>query len=314
VIRRAGVILAFVVACAGPGNAQELRLPEGAVLTHSETVLAARLSLPVGPFAPGAGVPTRMLEGRLDHAVWQVAPAQTVAVLLATLRAQVLAAGYEVLLDCTARDCGGYDFRFAVPDLGAPVMLVDLGRYGYLSAEQPDTGAHVMVLVSETQDLSYVQITRITPLDLALPMGPDARPALDPSAVSSTAADEAGLAARMATSGAVVLEDLEFATGSAELSNTAFPSLRDLAAFLGQDPARAVVLVGHSDAQGATETNLALSLRRAEAVRDRLISEFGVEAGQLRADGVGYLAPRASNATEEGRRANRRVEAVLVLP
>jgi len=71
-----------------------------------------------------------------------------------------------------------------------------------------------------------------------------------------------------------------------------------------------VVIVGHSDNQGTLDANLALSQRRAEAVRDALVSR-GVAAERLDARGVGFLAPVASNATEEGRARNRRVELVL---
>ena len=45
---------------------------------------------------------------------------------------------------------------------------------------------------------------------------------------------------------------------------------------------------------------------------DRLVEGHGVPRAQLEADGVGYLAPIASNLSEAGRQANRRVEAVLL--
>ena len=57
--------------------------------------------------------------------------------------------------------------------------------------------------------------------------------------------------------------------------------------------------------------NLKLSRARAEAVAARLSAEDGVEPGQLIPRGVGFLSPRATNATEEGRAQNRRVELVV---
>jgi OOP family OmpA-OmpF porin len=69
--------------------------------------------------------------------------------------------------------------------------------------------------------------------------------------------------------------------------------------------------VGHTDAQGGLETNIRLSRARAQAVRRYLIEELDVAPAQVEAEGIGYLAPRESNATPEGREANRRVEVVI---
>jgi OOP family OmpA-OmpF porin len=63
---------------------------------------------------------------------------------------------------------------------------------------------------------------------------------------------------------------------------------------------------------GTLENNIALSRARAEAVRQHLVEALGVDPAQVSATGIGYLAPRATNATAAGREANRRVEAVLL--
>ena len=89
-------------------------------------------------------------------------------------------------------------------------------------------------------------------------------------------------------------------------------SLQALAAFLRADPARRVTLVGHTDTVGALDRNIALSKRRAASVLERLVSAHGVPRAQIAAEGMGYLAPIASNLTPEGREANRRVEVVLL--
>jgi len=69
--------------------------------------------------------------------------------------------------------------------------------------------------------------------------------------------------------------------------------------------------VGHTDNSGSLAANVALSKDRAAAVRKRLIEKLGVPAEQLTAEGAGWLSPRTSNLTPEGREKNRRVEAVL---
>ena len=78
------------------------------------------------------------------------------------------------------------------------------------------------------------------------------------------------------------------------------------------NPTITVAIVGHTDAVGSLAGNTALSKRRAESVRARLIEDYGVDPEQLQADGVGYLAPIASNLTDAGRAANRRVDVILL--
>ena len=68
------------------------------------------------------------------------------------------------------------------------------------------------------------------------------------------------------------------------------------------------MLVGHTDAVGGLAANVSLSKRRAESVRAVLISRHGIPAAQVSADGVGPLAPRASNLDAAGQAQNRRVE------
>jgi len=87
--------------------------------------------------------------------------------------------------------------------------------------------------------------------------------------------------------------------------------LAALAAWLAGNPARRIALVGHTDSQGDLAANVAVSQARAEAVRAILVAQ-GAPAGQIAAEGAGWLAPVASNLTPEGRARNRRVEAVVL--
>jgi len=86
----------------------------------------------------------------------------------------------------------------------------------------------------------------------------------------------------------------------------------ELAAFLNERPDAVVALVGHTDAIGSLDSNVSLSLQRARSVRNRLVEAHGVQSRQVTVQGVGYLAPRATNETEPGRMLNRRVEVVLM--
>ena len=74
-----------------------------------------------------------------------------------------------------------------------------------------------------------------------------------------------------------------------------------------------VIAVGHTDSQEATNdvNRLRLSINRAEAVKDYLASK-GIERNRVYTEGKGATQPAASNATQEGRAKNRRVEIEVV--
>ena len=69
-----------------------------------------------------------------------------------------------------------------------------------------------------------------------------------------------------------------------------------------------VEIEGHADSTGPEGYNVDLSLRRARAVRDFLVDELGIDRSTLSVVAYGEAYPAASNATPDGRAANRRVE------
>jgi len=87
--------------------------------------------------------------------------------------------------------------------------------------------------------------------------------------------------------------------------------IRTLADFMKANTDVSAVLEGHTDSVGTEQYNQGLSQRRVNAVRQVLISEFGIAAARLRADGFGEARPAASNDTPAGRAQNRRVKSVI---
>jgi OOP family OmpA-OmpF porin len=88
--------------------------------------------------------------------------------------------------------------------------------------------------------------------------------------------------------------------------------LADFAAYMKQQQSFTVVeIAGHTDSKGADDYNQKLSERRAKAVRDYLVTNFGLDGSLFSARGYGESKPVASNDTEEGRAENRRMEAEL---
>ncbi len=101
--------------------------------------------------------------------------------------------------------------------------------------------------------------------------------------------------------------DLRFATSQADLPAGDLPSLDGIAQLLVQHPELTVHIEGHTDDAGRDETNLELSQKRADAVKQALVDR-GVAADRMVAQGIGEARPVADNATPAGRRQNRRVE------
>ena len=122
--------------------------------------------------------------------------------------------------------------------------------------------------------------------------------------------DAAAIAQGIDATGHIAIYGIHFDTGSAEIEPESSSALTEIANLLGRKPALKLLVVGHTDNQGGYESNMGLSERRADAVVKALVSRHGVDAGRLKAVGVGYVSPVATNDTDEGRAKNRRVELV----
>lgn len=108
----------------------------------------------------------------------------------------------------------------------------------------------------------------------------------------------------------ITIGDVLFATGQATLTPAGMTNLRKLAEVLAQNPERTVLVEGFTDSVGGDAYNLALSERRAAAVRDALVS-MNVESRRIAMKGYGKAYPVAANDTAGNRQLNRRVEIVL---
>ena len=108
-----------------------------------------------------------------------------------------------------------------------------------------------------------------------------------------------------------VLEGVTFATNAAELSPLARRALDELVRGMKQNPQTVIGVHAHTDNRGKAVKNLELSKQRVMQVVEYLVVA-GVEGHRLKPYGYGESRPRISNATAEGRQANRRIEVVLL--
>lgn len=311
ITRRLAEAAAFV-ALALPAAAAELSLPTGAQRTAEVARDAGSYRMPTGPWADGF-LPTETLEGRVTRDGWRIdGQGLTTLQILAPMRAALEEQGYEIVFECEAWTCGGFDFRFATEILAAPAIYVDIADYRFVSAKTPDGSAAVSLLVSRSDSAAYVQIIRVGQAAEAAQTRADAARPAPAAAPAPVPADPGDIASSLEIAGHAVLGDLTFESGSASLGEGPYASLDALAAYLAANPSRQIMFVGHTDATGSLDGNIALSRRRAQSVVTYMTGTLGTDAGQLSAQGVGYLSPVASSLTQEGRDRNRRVEAVLI--
>lgn len=291
-------------------SAPTLSMPPSAHATTRDVRPLESYAMPIGPWRDG-NLPVVEVRGEVTRTAWRIREGGvTTLAVMNRLREQLVAEGFEILFECDADSCGGFDFRYSTEVLPEPDMHVDLGDFRYLAARR-GMGAdadHFSLLVSRSADSAWVQMIRVgAPISDPAPIARARLTVEEPATPPGGSVTET-----LVSLGRVVLDDLEFASGTTALRPGEYGSLAALAAYLNEDRSRRITLVGHTDADGPLDANIIVSRKRADSVRRALIDQFGVDPDQIAADGIGWLSPIAPNSTEEGRARNRRVEALLI--
>ena len=280
-----------------------LELPSNAEMVRDENAETGDYDVAIGAWHDG--VPTQTAEGAVSRQVWRIPTRDPNTLqILGPLRQQLLDDGATVAFECRAEQCGGFDFRFGIDLAKAPDIYVDLSDFRYLAARKDDVWT--TVFVSRANEAGYVQIVQVLPEGAEVAeVAATAAPLTAPQPVATTTLGQA-----LDSVGHAVLNGVEFSSGSDQLIGTDWPALDELVAYLTANPDLTVALVGHTDASGALAGNIALSKRRAGTVMG-ILRDRGIAAGRMEAEGMGYLAPIATNRTQEGRDENRRVEVIV---
>lgn len=121
-------------------------------------------------------------------------------------------------------------------------------------------------------------------------------------------------AALQVQGGKLGIVGVHYRSGSAAVEERFVEHLGKIAEALNSEKLRyaKILIKGHSDNRGSEEDNLALSRLRARNAMELLVDRFGINRERLTFDGAGETAPIASNATEDGRYLNRRIEFVYL--
>jgi len=106
------------------------------------------------------------------------------------------------------------------------------------------------------------------------------------------------------------LQGIQFESGKYIIKPVSFNLLNQIAVMLIANPTYIIEVQGHTDNVGSPESNLILSGKRAEAVKNYLINA-GVDAKRLTSHGYGDTVPVSTNTTSAGKKLNRRVEFVV---
>ncbi len=113
---------------------------------------------------------------------------------------------------------------------------------------------------------------------------------------------------KLITTGKFVTTGILFATNSATIQATSFGTLKEIAQTLKENEAVRIKIIGHTDTDGDAANNLDLSIKRAEAVKNILAKEFGINKDRMETDGKGQTQPITNNNSSDGKAQNRRVE------
>ena len=277
-----------------------LELPSSARLVLSDKTDVKNISVEISTWNREKGISRLNVRGKTVTKVYQIdGTSLTLDQMLRPIISYLNDKQFSIELYCNTHVCGGFNFRKNLTVSNPPFMLINVANYSVITAVKNSSA--ISLIASKFGNTIYLQTLLIGTIskDLVLNYIEQSK-----DNYSSTLKED----------GAIVLDDLIYRSGSSELGKGPFESLSALANFLKSTPKSSIILVGHSDAVGELKKNIELSKKRAQAVVDRLIKNYGIEKSRISAQGVGFLSPKGNNLTEKSRKKNRRVEAILIMP
>jgi len=277
-----------------------LELPYSARLVLSDETDVKNISVEISAWDREKGISRLDLRGRTTTKVFQIdGTSLTLDQMLQPIITHLNDKQFSIELYCNTKVCGGFNFRKNLTVSNPPFMLVNVANYSVITAVKNSSA--ISLVASKLGNTIYLQILSIGTTDNDLILQ-DQEPFKD------------DYSSKLKEDGVVVLDDLIYRSGSADLGPGPFESLSALANFLKGTPSSSIILVGHSDAIGELRKNIELSRKRAQAVVDRLIKDYDIDQSRISAQGIGFLSPKTNNSTEKSRKKNRRVEAILIMP
>ena len=271
---------------------------QGAEVKEYKQVEFDEFVVPLGPItAYEKHTNSQKVEGKVTSFWYTMPAARSSLEVMRNFEAALKKAGAEVLYACNS-GCVSEKAPFAHSKERTGIWCYNCEepmRYlaAKLTRKEGDAYVTVAVVKDKYKDGTWLNIVELKPID-----------------TTNVKVDAAAMAKDITASGHAVIYGVYFDTGQAILKPESDPTLSEIAKLLGGNPDMKIHVIGHTDNVGTVAANMALSKQRAEAVVAALVSKYTIAPARLQANGVGPLAPVATNRTEDGRARNRRVELV----
>lgn len=200
-------------------------------------------------------------------------------------------------------------------DAGATTDITDVTLTG-----KPSEKFHVSIAVNKQRFRLYINETKVLDLPRVMPdvnynalifrmWGWVADHPVDALITNVRYAEgTTDVRSKLMTEGKLVTRGILFDVNSDKIKTESYGALKEIAQVLKDNAAVKVKIIGHTDSDGDDNANLALSKRRAAAVKNSLNKSFGIEMERMETDGKGETQADSPNTTPEGKANNRRVE------
>ena len=265
-------------------------------------------------------VKAQAVEGKITRIAY-LAPAGTSVLEVArNYRDALVNAGMTVQFSCAKEKCGST--RIQEPFIEYAQGMKQLQSYGgysdvgFLVLNEGETPYYFWGTLAVDGRLVYVSVftSKMQASDGSALKGRAGTfiETIEPKAMETgkVAVDATAIRSGVVNAGKIALYGIYFDTGKADVKTESKAQLTEIAKFLSSDKSIKVIVVGHTDNAGSMDFNQTLSQQRATAVATVLTKDYQIAPGRVIAKGVGNFCPVASNASEDGRAKNRRVELV----
>jgi OmpA-OmpF porin, OOP family len=287
------------------------RFPNATIVRYDKQNLGKYI-LPIGPVVkwdyakdqPDFAGKKLDLEGEVTRITYVVRPGSSSAEVFGSVKNDLTDKGFKTFYEAKGADFGraqGNLFK----NLNEQLFEYSPKGAHFLSAKYDGAAATVYVTLYVTEYEIGTTPVRVRPGQAILQLDViEVKPVSDKLVVVSASDISKGLEA----SGRVAVYGILFDSNKSDVKPESRPALDEIAKYLRSNANAKLDVVGHTDNVGSYDSNLDLSRSRAAAVVGALVGEYNINPQRLRASGVGFLAPIASNAAEDGRAKNRRVE------